>query len=101
MPAANTAAWRSALGLDREVPTAGLPDLERHIPTPRSTRPLHGVNNDVWQRAMAANRDSSSLPQLRAGRSRETVDIDKLREWLLSDSLDWDAVERARDEGWR
>lgn len=29
------------------------------------------------------------------------MDIEQLRHWLLSDSLDWDAVEHARDEGWR
>jgi hypothetical protein len=29
------------------------------------------------------------------------ADIEQLRSWLLSDSLDWDAIEHARDEGWR
>jgi hypothetical protein len=28
------------------------------------------------------------------------VEVQGLRDWLLSDSLDWDAVERARGEAW-
>ena len=28
------------------------------------------------------------------------ADVERLRDWLLSDSLDWDAVERARHEAW-
>lgn len=28
-------------------------------------------------------------------------DVDALMEWLRGDSLDWDAVARARDDAWR
>ncbi len=95
------AEWRLALGLDRKPHT--LPRAKETMPAFESTMPLRGNNKSIWERAMAARQDSTlfarggfSVPQ-----AEDSIDIDGLRDWLLSDSLDWDAVERARDEGWR
>ncbi len=72
-------------------------------PFQKPTNALRGDNQAVWERALAMRQDSSSIRQLKASAypTRDAINVDALRDWLLSDSLDWDAVERARDEGWR
>jgi hypothetical protein len=102
----HVAAWRAALGLDRGRTNPGRFHVEevRYAATSdRTVRPEFGANAKVWKRALATRRDSTGLAYARPVSSpeNEEPDIAKLRDWLLSDSLDWDAIERARDEDWR
>ncbi len=98
-------AWRLALGLDREVRKSKLlwpKEVMYGSAFGPPERPLQGENRAIWDRAMATRQDSATArPRRPLSSPAEKVEVTQLREWLLSDSLDWDVVEQARDEGWR
>src|ERR1017187_1094604 len=86
-------AWRALLGLDRgrTNPWRTRAEEVRYGATPdRTVRPEFGANAEVWERALATRRESTGLAQPRPV-ADDDVDVEQLRDWLLSDSLDWDA----------
>ncbi len=65
---------------------------------PVTTRPTADLLG-AWAEAQVVVRNYTARLNDILSPSRDQL-VDELMEWLESDSLDWDAVARARHEGW-
>jgi hypothetical protein len=104
-PGQHIEAWRIALGLNRgsSKPWHLKPAEVRFASTSGHTpRPLFGANKKVWERAMAARRDSAALARARFQRADadHAAAVDDFVAWLDSEDFGKDP-QRIRREAWR
>ena len=83
-----------------------LADLERQspprlFPAPRELRPVIQLPHPEVGNASGWSLVNDSSPTVEPRRGGKlSPETRALREWIESDDLDWDAIERARDEAW-